>query len=161
MKKILFIDDDEKYMSIMKDVLERNDYVVDTVVSSIEGIEQAKENDYDVYIIDLYLDQFQGVQVGEILRMEGNDVPIIYVSNSTDSHDELRCLKIGGAEFIKKVVSIEIFLERLRKAIFEKRIENDSDVLICRSEGLEINVKKGFVTKRGDYIHLTATNLKF
>ena len=160
MKKILFIDDDKKYVGIMKEILEKNDFAIDGVHSSFEGIELAKSHDHDAYIIDLYLDQFQGVQVGEIIKMHNPKAIIIYVSNSTEVTDELRCLRTGGSDFISKESSIEVFVERVRKAISENKVAQFETILKSEFESLEINQRKGIVLKNGELIHLTTTEFK-
>ena len=160
MKKILFIDDDKKYVDIIKGILEKNDFEVEGIHTSFEGIELAKKHSYDAYIIDLYLDQFQGVQVGEIIKMHNPKAIIVYVSNSTEANDELRCLRTGGSDFVSKESSIEVFVERVRKAICENKVSQYETILKSEFESLEINQRKGLILKNGEPVHLTNTELK-
>ncbi|MDF9866503.1 DNA-binding response OmpR family regulator [Bacilli bacterium PM5-3] len=160
MKKILFIDDDKKYSLIIKEVLEKNDFIVDLAHTSFDGIELAKSNIYDVYIIDLYLDQFQGTQVCEIIKIDNPDAIVIYVSNSTESNDELKCLRTGGADFVSKESSIEVFIERIRKALIEKNKLQSKKIIKSETENIEIDRIKGIVFKDNELVHLTSTEFR-
>ena len=68
MKKILIIDDDKEFVEIIKQILETNDYQVASAGSGSEGLEKAKTEQVDLFIIDVMMETWsEGFNVVEAL----------------------------------------------------------------------------------------------
>ncbi|MDR3215478.1 MAG: response regulator transcription factor [Bacilli bacterium] len=156
MKRILFVDDDLKYVNIIKECLIANGYIVDVASNSVEALKYAKKRIYDLYLLDLYLDQFSGLQLAEFLRMNHSWANIVFLTNSDDDNDEIRCLRNGSADYLKKNMSINVMLERIGRSLSTvKREEN-----MIRSAEIEVDLKSYMVYKFGELIPLTVSEVK-
>lgn len=155
MKRILFIEDDKNYASIITQVLRDSNYIVDHVDNSIDGLNYAKENEYDIALIDLYIDQLLGTQVLEIMKLNNTNLKTILISNSDNAKDELKSLQSGAVDFIKKDTSIEIFLERIKKTLDYKNTNPIVQMVKSDIENIEVDLIKRLAYKNNEVVHLT------
>lgn len=67
-KRILALDDEEILRMVIRDQLEAAEYVVVSVASGIEAMEQAEANPFDLIILDLLMPQPNGFKVFDRLK---------------------------------------------------------------------------------------------
>ncbi|MDR3215750.1 MAG: response regulator transcription factor [Bacilli bacterium] len=152
-KTLLFIDDDKIYSEILTGVLRKNGFIVECV-NTVNNIKEIIESSsYDIYLIDYYLDNLRGTQLGEYILMYNREAVIVYISHSEDPKVELACLEMGGIEHIRKDQSFEVILKRLEK-IFDKPMTS-----IYQYKDLSIDLKN-FVVRKNDMI-VKLTNIEF
>ena len=65
MPKILIIDDEEAIRGTLKDILEYEDYKVDTAVDGEDGLKKIKGTDYDAILCDVKMPKKDGLEVIE------------------------------------------------------------------------------------------------
>ncbi|MDF9866741.1 two-component system response regulator VanR [Bacilli bacterium PM5-3] len=155
MKKILFIDDDTEYARMIIDLLKELNYNVDYSSSSIEGLEMAKKINYDLVIADLYLDKLNGNQIAEMLKVYREDAKVIILTNSTNPSDEVRGLQVGVDDYVKKDVSFEILVERIKRLIQDKKTSMSIKTIKSDVEQIKIDRENRIVKKDDVEVHLT------
>ena len=80
MPKILIIDDERSIRRALTEILEFENYTVESVEDGIAGIEEAKNNNYDVIFCDIKMPQMDGIEVLTKLKNDGLETPIIMIS---------------------------------------------------------------------------------
>ncbi|HIP96145.1 MAG TPA: response regulator, partial [Anaerolineae bacterium] len=85
--KVLIIDDDDTYRSVINDVLTESGYLVIEARSGMEGLEQARQADPDVILLDIMMPMMDGYQTCRELRHNPTtrEIPIIMLTALTDS----------------------------------------------------------------------------
>ncbi len=104
--RILHVDDHQDTRLMMAALLQDCGYGVLTAGSVVEGLELAKEIDFDLYILDVRLPDGTGVELCQKLRELHPTAPILYYSaygNEADHHD---ALAVCGDAYLKKPVCI-------------------------------------------------------
>ena len=104
--RILHVDDHQDTRLMMAALLQDCGYGVLTAGSVAEGLELAKEIEFDLYILDVRLPDGTGVQLCQKLRELNPKIPVLYYSAYGDEADHQNALKICGDAYLKKPVCI-------------------------------------------------------
>lgn len=103
--RVLIVDDEKLIVKGIRFSLEKDDYEVDTAYDGGEALEKAKENTYDVILLDLMLPVMNGMDVCRQIR-ELSDVPIIMLTAKGEDMDKILGLEYGADDYITKPFNI-------------------------------------------------------
>ncbi|MEE3034852.1 MAG: response regulator transcription factor [Bacteroidota bacterium] len=120
-KKILIVEDDYNFGSILKDYLILNDYDATLAKNGIEGYEKFLNEDYDLCILDIMMPYKDGFTLAKEIREKKENLPIIFLTAKTLKEDILRGFKIGADDYLTKPFDSEVLLAKI-KAILKRRI---------------------------------------
>lgn len=115
-KKLLFIDDDEGLINMMRIIFKRKSYDFYSAGFGKEGIEMAEEIEPDVIVLDIGLPDMKGFEVCKKIKemKKGEQVPIIFVTGQYFSEeDKERGLKLGADDFLIKPFDPDELLTRI------------------------------------------------
>ena len=113
---ILIVDDQESNARLLKDILEREGYMICLARDGQEGVEAARNVLPDLILLDILMPKKDGFQVCTELRQDpGIDpVPIIFLSGKTDPVMIVKGLDAGGNDYIAKPFNKSEVLARIR-----------------------------------------------
>ena len=115
----MLVDDTELNLEIVKHVLERQNYKVDTAKDGIEAVAMAENNSYDIILMDCIMPNLDGFDATVQIRTSstGNNVstPIIAVTGRDDEESIQKAYDKGMQDFIAKPVDQKLLLEKLRR----------------------------------------------
>ena len=114
--KLLIVDDDEKFVRLLRDYLEPFGYQIDVAHDGRRGLATALEGDYAAVILDIMLPGLNGLDLLRELRRE-SDVPVIMLTALGDEPDRIAGLEIGADDYLPKTFSTRELLARLRAVI--------------------------------------------
>lgn len=118
MVKILFIDDDYMYSQDLLDIMKKEGWKVH-YQTSLSGCESAIQNwKPDLVLLDMVIDTNEnGIDAISAIKMIAPHLPVVIISSHVDAQYEARTYRLGGADFIKKPISIAAFIERIKSQI--------------------------------------------
>ncbi|MGB3160065.1 response regulator YycF [Carnobacterium sp.] len=159
MKKILVVDDEKPISDIVKFNLIKEGYEVFTAYDGEEALEQVKEVEPDLIILDLMLPKIDGLEVCREIR-KTHDMPIIMVTAKDSEIDKVLGLELGADDYVTKPFSNRELVARVKanlrrhsnaKAVVPEEEEtNDIEV-----GALTVHPDAYIVSKRGETIELT------
>ena len=97
-KKILLVEDDPNFGTVLKDYLMMNDYDVVHAKNGMEGFEKFKKDDYDLCILDVMMPYKDGFTLAKEIRAIDQEVPILFLTAKSMKEDTLEGFKV---EFIE------------------------------------------------------------
>jgi two-component system KDP operon response regulator KdpE len=150
----LVIDDELQIRRLLRVCLEAKGYRVSEAASGQEGITQAAQYPPDVVILDLGLPDMDGVAVLKRLR-EWTKVPVVVLSVRDREEDKIAALDNGADDYVTKPFGTGELLARLRVA--QRHAQSQSENIVFRSGGLEVDLAGRTVTLNGKMVKLTAT----
>ena len=115
--RILVVDDEKLIVKGIRFSLEQDGMQVDCAYDGGEALELAKQNEYDIVLLDLMLPVYDGYEVCQRIR-EFSDVPIIMLTAKGDDMD-----KYGADDYITKPFNILEVKARI-KAILRRNSKN-------------------------------------
>ena len=157
MRKVLVVDDEKSIVKGIKFSLEQDDMQVDVAYDGEEAVKLAKENTYDIILLDIMLPGYSGLEVCQMVR-EFSDVPIIMLTAKGEDMDKILGLEYGADDYITKPFNILEVKARI-KAILRrnnKSQEAKEDVKTIESRGLKIDCDSRRVYIEGKEVNLTA-----
>ncbi len=141
MKHILVVDDDRVNLAYAKKALE-NRYKVTPVVSGEQALAFLEKHRPDLILLDIKMPDIDGIETMRRIQANGmGDIPIIFLTASTDSDTEYRCLEMGARDFISKPFSTAVMNARIDRFIeleeLRKRLETEVKVKTSQVRSLE------------------------
>jgi len=120
LKKILIVEDDYNFGSILKDYLTLNSYKVVLATNGKDGYNKCFSDDFDLCILDVMMPYKDGFTLAKEIREKKEDLPIVFLTAKTLKEDVLRGFKIGADDYLTKPFDSEVLLAKI-KAILKGR----------------------------------------
>jgi two-component system, cell cycle response regulator DivK len=123
MSSILIVEDNEKNMKLLRDILTHHGHRVVEATTGHEGVRLALSEAPELILMDIQLPDISGVEaLASIRRAPALDaVPVLAVSASVMPDEQQRIVSSGFDAFIAKPISIKPFLEAVSAALREGR----------------------------------------
>ncbi|MGB1169629.1 MAG: response regulator transcription factor [Flavobacteriaceae bacterium] len=134
-KKILLVEDDPNFGTVLKDYLALNDYNVTHAKDGIEGLIMFKNNDFDLCILDVMMPRKDGFSLAKDIRSKNKEIPIIFLTAKTLKEDVLKGYQVGADDYLNKPFDSEVLLFKI-KAILQRK-ESDTS---AEDEQFEFNI---------------------
>lgn len=140
MKRILIVEDDSSIAELERDYLEINNFSVQIANDGDTGIAMAKQNEFDLIILDVMLPGKNGFAICRELR-NVKEIPILMVSAKNEDIDKVRGLGIGADDYIVKPFSPSELVARVKSHLSRyERLTNSDNKL--KSEQATIRIGK-------------------
>ena len=120
-KKILLVEDDHNFGSILRDYLTLHSYEITLAKNGIEGLEKFKRYNYDLCILDVMMPFKDGFSLASDIRLINQEVPLIFLTAKSLKEDVIKGFKIGADDYLIKPFDSEILLFKI-KSIFKRKI---------------------------------------
>ncbi|OPY68862.1 MAG: Transcriptional regulatory protein QseF [Syntrophorhabdaceae bacterium PtaU1.Bin034] len=131
-KKILVVDDDGNFLKLIRMRLELAGYEVTTALNEDEAIARAREETFDLSILDLKLVHKDGISLMEEMHSINPYVPIIILTAHGSIESAVEATKKGAFNFLNKPFDPEELLLQIEKAMENQRLVSE----VRRLEGL-------------------------
>lgn len=169
--KVLVVDDEKLIVKGIKFSLEQDGMEVDCAYDGGEAVEMAKNNEYDIVLLDVMLPVFNGYEVCQQIR-EFSDMPIIMLTAKGDDMDKILGLEYGADDYITKpfnILEVKARIKAITRRNNRKSKKNDEEKSSIIENGdlkLDIEGKRLYIcgkeinltTKEFDLLELLATN---
>ena len=126
-KKILLVEDDPNFGTVLKDYLAMNDYNVTHAKNGMEGFEKFKKDDYDLCILDVMMPYKDGFTLAKEIREKNKDVPIIFLTAKALKEDVLKGYKVGADDYLNKPFDSEVLLMKIKAIMQRKSTDSVAD----------------------------------
>ena len=168
-KKVLVVDDEKLIVKGIRFSLEQDGMEVTCAYDGEEALLCAKEQKFDMILLDIMLPKLSGTEVCQQIR-EFSDVPIVMLTAKNDDMDKIMGLEYGADDYITKPFNIlevkariKAIIRRTKKKAPEKEnrkvVEKGDLHLDCDSRRLNIGGKEiNLTAKEFDLLELMALN---
>ncbi len=150
MNKIMVVDDDQNILKVIKMRLEANDFHVATAIQSARALEIAKDEMYDLALVDLKLGEEDGIELMEGLLQIDPEMPIIILTAYGTINSAVEAMKRGAHSYLTKPFDYHDLLLQinngLQKGMLSREIKKQRNALkeihgfdniICKSEKMK------------------------
>jgi DNA-binding response OmpR family regulator len=124
--KILLVEDDPNFGSIMKSYLELNDYSVILKTDGKQGLAAVKSDTFDLCILDVMMPEMDGFTLAREVRKLHPVLPFIFLTAKSLKTDMLEGFRTGADDYITKPFDSEVLLYKL-KAILKRHEQPEED----------------------------------
>jgi len=151
MKRILLVEDEENFGSLLQNYLRLSNYSVDWVKDGSLGYSAFMKSNYDLCILDVMMPNMDGFSLAEKIKLKKKEIPIIFLTAKTMKEDMIRGYRIGADDYLNKPFDIEVLLLKL-EVIFNRSMQKEkSQVVENYSIGnFSYTVKTRLLTSKND-----------
>ena len=123
-KRILVVDDEPDFCSIVQMNLEKEGFAVELAYSGVEGLEKVHANPPDAIVLDIMMPEMDGYEVCKKLKADEKyvDIPIIlltavasHVTSTRYSHRD--GMSTEADDYIAKPASAEEITESIKRLL--------------------------------------------
>jgi two-component system, OmpR family, response regulator len=136
--RILVIDDEPRILGFLSRGLTAEGYSVDVADNGVDALRAARQNGYDLVLLDLLLPGVDGLSVLQALGHVHPEVPVVIVSARSDLPTKLRGFGLGAADYLSKPFSFDELIARIRVQLRKTRNAEADHVLRSGSIVLDL-----------------------
>ena len=156
-KRVLVVDDEKLIVKGIKFSLEQDSMIVDCAYDGEEALEAAKNNQYDIILLDVMLPKLNGFEVCQQIR-EFSSVPIIMLTAKGDDMDKILGLEYGADDYVTKPFNILEVKARIkaimRRSSKKEEKKEDSSDFVFGDLRIESDSKRVYIKDKE--VNLTA-----
>ena len=162
--KILIVDDDKEIRIALKEILEKQQYIVVEASNGDEAISKIN-NDIDLIILDVMMPNRDGITTCIEIR-ENYDMPILFLTAKSTEYDKYIGLSMGGDDYLSKPFSKMELLARVAALIKRYRIYQNKQNKNSPLENNYIYIKDLRIDKYASRVYknnqeITLTNIEY
>jgi len=125
--KILLVEDDINFGTVLKSYLEINDYEVTLVNDGARAVPVFRNGSFDLCVLDVMLPNKDGFSIAVDIRKIDEGIPLIFLTAKSLKEDVLRGFEVGADDYLTKPFDSDVLLHKL-KAILRRNKENYDDL---------------------------------
>lgn len=153
MTRILIVEDEDRIVSFLEKGLRSEGYSTTAVATGPEGVALARDDLFDLVILDLGLPGMDGHEVLREVRRRGDSLPIIVLTARDSLDDTVRSLDTGADDYLTKPFQFAELLARIRVRLRDAGAA-DSTVMTSGRVSLDLRTRRAEVG--GNVVELSA-----
>ena len=121
-EKILLVDDEKDFLSIMSERMQARGMDVSTAASAKEAIQLAEVESFDAIILDLQMPGMDGLEALKILKAKKPEIQVILLTGHATIEKGVEAMKLGAMDLMEKPADLKTLTEKIKKAQTKKMI---------------------------------------
>ena len=154
--KVLVVDDEKLIVKGIKFSLEQDGMEVDCAYDGEEAYNLAKQNAYDMVLLDVMLPKMDGFEVCQAIR-EFSDMPIVMLTAKGDDMDKILGLEYGADDYITKpfnILEVKARIKAIMRRTSPKQSKNSGSCIEKGELKLDCDSRRLYIS--GEEVNLTA-----
>lgn len=153
MTRILLVEDEERIVSFLEKGLRANGYTTVAVADGESAIALARDDSFDLMVLDLGLPGRDGRDVLRDIRGRGERMPVVILTARDGVDDTVGSLEEGADDYVTKPFRFEELLARIRLRL---RDQDAQGARVLDAGGIQLDLRSRRATRDGRTIELTA-----
>ena len=153
--KILVVDDEKTLVKGIKFNLENEGYHVECAYDGAAAVELARNNKFDLLILDVMMPEVDGLEACMRIR-EFSNVPIIMLTAKSEDADKLIGFECGADDYLTKPFNILELKARVRALLRRAAGVQRSQGSVLTVGDLSLNTEERVAIREGQTVELTA-----
>ena len=157
-RRVLVVDDEKLIVKGIRFSLEQDGMEVDCAYDGEEALKLARENAYDMILLDVMLPKHDGFEVCQQIR-EFSDVPIVMLTARSDDMDKILGLEYGADDYITKpfnILEVKARIKAIMRRVSKSNQSKVNDKIIVKGD-MTIDCESRRVVIGKKEVNLTAT----
>jgi DNA-binding response OmpR family regulator len=151
--RILIAEDEARLASFLEKGLRASGFTTTVAPDGPRAAVMARDESFDLVILDLGLPGKDGLDVLRDLRRDGQRLPVIILTARDDPTDKVAGLEAGADDYLAKPFHFEELLARVRARLRADQVEEDR---VLRVGEVSLDLRTRWASAGGDTIELSA-----
>jgi len=118
--KVLLVDDEVPYLMALSKRLKKRNVDSTLAFSGTEGIQALRYNDFDVAILDLKMEDMDGIEVLKIFKKLSPNMAVIMLTGHGSEQAAREGVQSGAFDYLLKPCELEDLIEKIRSAASQR-----------------------------------------
>ncbi|OGR51276.1 MAG: two-component system response regulator [Desulfobacula sp. RIFOXYB2_FULL_45_6] len=127
---LLLVDDEKGYLNVLSNRLSRRSFNPTKAYSGTEAIQILRKNDFDVVVLDLKMEDMDGIEVLKVIKRMVPDLPVILLTGHGSHTAAKEGILAGAFDYLTKPCELVELMEKIREANGHKQKSLDDFNLI-------------------------------
>jgi DNA-binding response OmpR family regulator len=119
--KLLLVDDEVAYVNVLSNRMGRRNIDVTKALSGTEGIQALRAKDFDIAILDLKMEDMDGLEVLRIFKKMVPQMPVIMLTGHGSEQAARAGIELGAFDYLIKPCDFEDLIEKIKDAVGSRR----------------------------------------
>ena len=119
--RLLLVDDEVGFSTVMAKRLNRRDMEVTAAFSGTQGIQALRAKQFDVAVLDLKMEDMDGIEVLKIFKIIDPNMPVIMLTGHGSEKSANDGIQHGAYDYLTKPYEFTELLEKIRQAVSSKK----------------------------------------
>jgi DNA-binding response OmpR family regulator len=160
MTRILVVEDERELAMMLEDDLKLEGYEVEIQSDGESASRRAREQPFDLIILDVMLPRKDGFEVCRELRRAGSNTPVILLTAKAQESDKVLGLEIGADDYVTKPFSPRELRARVKTILRRVSIGQVGSLQTYRFGDAEVDFGRGELRRAGRPVETTAREFK-
>jgi DNA-binding NtrC family response regulator len=114
--RLLLVDDEVGFSAVMAKRLRRRNIEVTTATTGAQGIQALRQSHFDVAVLDLKMEDMDGIEVLKIFKLMAPCMPVIMLTGHGSEKSASEGIQAGAYDYLTKPCEFSDLLEKIRQA---------------------------------------------
>ena len=119
--KLLLIDDEKGFVEVMSKRLSKRNIQVTKAFSGTGGIQALRGEDFDVAVLDLKMEDMDGLEVLKIFKTMVPQMPVIMLTGHGSEEAAREGIRLGAFDYLTKPCELEELVQKIHEAVGARR----------------------------------------
>ena len=114
---LLLVDDEAAFVDIVAKRLSKRNISVTSALSGTEGIQALRKNDFDICVLDLKMEDMNGIEVLKIFKKMVPEMPVLMLTGHGSAESAKEGMASGAFDYLLKPYDLEDLLKKIEEAL--------------------------------------------
>ncbi len=114
--KVLLVDDEKGYINVLSNRLSKRSIDATKAFSGTQAIQILRKNDFDVVVLDLKMEDMDGIEVLKIMKKMAPEVPVIFLTGHGSQEAAREGIASGTFDYLTKPCELSQLIEKIKLA---------------------------------------------
>ena len=114
--KLLLVDDEVGYVDVLSKRMSKRNINVTPALSGAQGIQALRKGEFDVAVLDLKMEDMNGIEVLRIFKKMDPRMPVIMLTGHGSETAAREGIEYGAFDYLTKPCDLEELIDKIRKA---------------------------------------------
>ena len=119
--KLLLVDDEEGYVKVLSNRMGKRNIDVTKALSGTEGIQALRREDFDVAVVDLKMEDMDGIEVLKVFKKMVPAMPVIMLTGHGSEKAAKDGIESGAFDYLIKPCDLAELVGKIREAVKARR----------------------------------------
>jgi len=117
--RVMLVDDEISFLDVMQRRLTRRGLEVVTASAGTEAIRNLRSNEFDVVVVDLKMEDMDGIELLRILRLMDPELPVLMLTGHGSEQAAREGLALGAVDYLTKPCDLDELVARISEVAGE------------------------------------------
>lgn len=119
--KVLLVDDEVGYVDVLRKRMRKRGIEASAALSGREAVRTLRCREFDVAVLDLKMEDMDGIEVLKIFKMMAPEMPVIILTGHGSEQAAREGMLHGATDYLTKPCELEELLAKIGQAMEDRR----------------------------------------